>query len=97
MRSVLEGLVKQFDVALGSEYSPDAESAAKRMLKNKALQLLSACGDPTISKQLLARFRDATNMTDTMAALTALIDTEGKDSLQQRQMPCTSRVHIKSW
>ena len=76
----MEGLVKKFDAALHGEYSPDAESAAKRMLKNRALQLLTATGDPAFSKELLVRFREASNMTDTIAALTALIDTEGRSS-----------------
>ena len=83
LRPNLEELVKELDASIGSEYSPDAASAAKRMLKNKALQLLSACGDSHVSKELLARFRDAGNMTDTMAALNALSDTEGKLSIRR--------------
>ena len=74
----LREVVKKFDASLSKEYSPDAESAAKRTLKNKALQMLSASGDPAVSKELLNRFREATNMTDTIAALTALIDSEGR-------------------
>ena len=78
LTAVLREVVKKFDASLDGEYSPDAESAAKRTLKNKALQMLSSSGDTAVSKELLTRFRDATNMTDTIAALTALIDSEGK-------------------
>ena len=75
---ILREVVKKFDASLGGEYSPDAESAAKRTLNNKALQMLASTGDKAVSNELLTRFREATNMTDTIAALTALIDTEGK-------------------
>ena len=75
---ILREVVKKFDATLGGEYSPDAESAAKRTLKNKALQMLSASGDSAVNKELLTRFREATNMTDPIAALAALIDSEGK-------------------
>ena len=39
LRPQLEAVVKRLGSALGGEYSPDAASAAKRTLKNKALQV----------------------------------------------------------
>lgn len=77
LRPELEATVSRLDGALRSEYSPDAASAAKRTLKNKALQLLSATGDPAVVQDVLRRFREATNMTDEVAAVMALTDTEG--------------------
>lgn len=71
-------MVKRCDASLGSRYLFDAESAAKRSLKNRALQMLVSTDDPLIKKQLLTRYREATNMTDSIGALTALIDSEGK-------------------
>ena len=78
LRLELEVTVKRLDGALTGPYSPDAASAAKRSLKNKALQLLSATGDADVVRDLLARFREASNMTDEIAAVSALADTEGE-------------------
>ena len=50
--------------------------AAKRALKNKALGYLSALGDPKVSADLRERTRSATNMTDQIAALAGLCDSE---------------------
>lgn len=86
LRPELEATVARLDGQLSGEYSPDADSAAKRTLKNKALQLLSAAGDPEVHKDLLRRFRDASNMTDEVAAVSALADTEGESD--------TPRIHI---
>ena len=83
---LLREVVKKFDASLGGDYSPDAESAAKRTLKNRALQMLASTGDTAVSKELLTRFREATNMTDTIAALTALIDSEGKSLPQESKI-----------
>ena len=78
LRPELEATVKRLDGGLKGPYSPDAASAAKRSLKNKALQLLSATGDAGVIQDLLARFREASNMTDEIAAVSALADTEGE-------------------
>ena len=52
-------------------YSPDAESAGRRALKNATLDLLAAAGASGIA--LAARqYQQATNMTDRMAALATL-------------------------
>ena len=60
-------------------YSPDAEAAGHRALRNAALELLAA--DPTGRNRDLARecFRTATNMTDAIGALTALMILGGSD------------------
>ena len=55
-----------------------AAQAAKRALKNKALGYLSALDDPKVSADLLERARSATNMTDQIAALAGLCDSDCK-------------------
>lgn len=77
LRPQLEATVKHNDDPASQKYSPDAKSAARRALKNKALAYLAALGDATITQQVLDRFGAATNMTDKISALAALIDSEG--------------------
>jgi aminopeptidase N len=55
------------------EYSPDAEPAGKRALKNIALAYLAAAPDDGIVALATKQFDEATNMTDRVAALGALI------------------------
>ncbi|HKJ60494.1 MAG TPA: aminopeptidase N, partial [Hyphomicrobiales bacterium] len=50
-------------------YSPDAESAGRRALRNAALRLLSATGSQSALKRLRLHYKNAANMTDAMAAL----------------------------
>jgi aminopeptidase N len=54
-------------------YSPDAESAGRRALKNLCLSYLSELGASALCD---AQFRTADNMTDAMAALTCLANVE---------------------
>jgi aminopeptidase N len=53
-------------------YSPDASSAGRRALRNMALGYLMELGGAEIEALCLAQFDGATNMTDRMAALGAL-------------------------
>jgi aminopeptidase N len=53
-------------------FSPDAESAGRRALRNTCLDLLAATGEPTAMRRALTQFEDADNMTDRMAALGVL-------------------------
>ena len=73
----LEAAVKRNDSPPGEAYSPDAKSAARRMIKNTALGYLAKLGEPDIRAALLRRFREASNMTDQMAAMSSLADVEG--------------------
>jgi aminopeptidase N len=63
----------------GGTYSPDAEAAGRRALRNAALELLAA--DPNGRNRDLARehFRTAGNMTDAIGGLTALMLLGGPD------------------
>ncbi len=57
-------------------YSPDAAAAGRRALKNLALSFLSVLDDDSCRALAGQQFRAADNMTDRMAALSALIDRE---------------------
>ena len=58
------------ELGSGATFSPDAESAGQRALRNTLLGYLSAADDdPALAA---AQFGDATNMTDKAAALTVL-------------------------
>ncbi len=53
-------------------FSPDAEAADKRSLRNAALRYLTASGDGKAGEFAYEHYRLATNMTDMMAGLSAL-------------------------
>jgi aminopeptidase N len=53
-------------------YSPDAVSAGRRALRNVALDLMAATGEPHIIALAAEQYRSADNMTDRMAALATL-------------------------
>lgn len=91
LRPQLEATVKQNDATADEVYSPDAKSAARRAIKNKALAYLAALEEDAVTQQVLDRFRHATNMTDKLSALSALIDSEG-ELLQQFRMQFTSWI-----
>ena len=78
LRPQLEATIKHNDDPAGQKYSPDAKSAARRALKNKALAYLATLDDEAVTQQVLNRFGTATNMTDKISALAALIDSEGE-------------------
>ncbi|MHA7886862.1 aminopeptidase N [Roseicyclus sp.] len=69
LRPVLAALHDAMDP--GPVYSPDAEQAAKRSLRNAALMLLARVEGP---ERAQARYDAATNMTDEMAAFAALLE-----------------------
>jgi aminopeptidase N len=53
-------------------YSPDADAAGRRSLKNTCLDLITAAGDPSAIALAQRQYEQADNMTDRMAALHAL-------------------------
>ncbi len=55
-------------------YSPDAQSAGKRGLKNLALSYLCELDDARAHELMQAQYDHAGNMTDRLAALTALVN-----------------------
>ena len=65
------------------EYSPAPEPAGKRALKNLALAHLMAAGDQDAQRLAEQQYASADNMTDSMAALSALINYGQGDYPQQ--------------
>ena len=63
------------------EYSPDAESIGKRALKNLALAYLCAAPDEESIRLAQQQFDGADNMTDRVAALSALVHARAADVL----------------
>ena len=57
-------------------YSPDSQQAGKRALRNRALTLLSCLETDQTVELAVDHFRQATNMTDSMSGLAALVDLE---------------------
>src|SRR5260221_3297840 len=60
-------------------YSPDARSAGQRALRNLCLGYLMELDDVQVRALCIAQFDAADNMTDSMAALSALVNAEGGD------------------
>jgi len=59
-------------MASSGRYSPDAQSAGRRALRNVAIDLLAATGDPASILLAFRQYELADNMTDRMAALATL-------------------------
>jgi aminopeptidase N len=59
-----------------SPYGPDAKSAGQRSLRNLSLSYLMELEDATVRTLCVRQFNSADNMTDSMAALTALANTD---------------------
>jgi len=60
--------------ATPGEYSPDADSMAKRALRNLALGYLADSGDADMQALADEHYRQSGNMTDRFAALSALVN-----------------------
>jgi len=60
-------------------YSPDARSAGQRALRNLCLAYLMELDDAQVRALCMGQFDAADNMTDSMAALSALANSEGPE------------------
>ena len=67
--------------ATSGPFSPDAESAGKRALRNAALDLLVGTGEAAEVERGLRHYREASNMTDAIAALSILSHLEARDEV----------------
>jgi aminopeptidase N len=73
MASLLKTLTTIYERLSSPEsYSPDADAAGRRTLKNTCLDLITAAGDPSAIALAKRQYERADNMTDRMAALQAL-------------------------
>ena len=74
-----EPLLRAYDeLEGGGEFDPGAEAAGRRALRNRALALLSAAQHPQAPAIAIRQLAEATNMTDEIAALSALSRMGGK-------------------
>jgi len=64
-------------------YSPDAAEIARRSLKNICLGYLMILGEAETLTQCASQFNDSNNMTDTSAALTALVHSSFDDAFEE--------------
>ena len=76
-RTRFEGAFRHFTVP--GAYSPLPSAAGRRALRNAALSYIMALDDSTARALTFLEFRRATNMTDSMAALSCLADSEGAE------------------
>jgi aminopeptidase N len=76
-RTRFEGAFRHFSAA--GPYSPDAAAAGRRALRNAALGYVSTIDDGTARALAFLEFRRAENMTDAMAALLCLANSEGAE------------------
>ena len=76
--------------AVKGEYSPDARSAGQRALRNLCLGYLMELEDPVMRALCVKQFDKADNMSDAMAALSALANCD----CAERQ-PALARFHEK--
>ena len=67
-------VLKRNDTATGEPFSVEPAAVAKRAYKNAALRLLCATGEAEFLKDALQRFRAADNMTDSTAAISAVLN-----------------------
>jgi len=63
--------------AVAGPYSPEAEDAGKRSLRNASLSLLAATGQDSDLERVRTHYDNATNMTDMIAALGVLTHIAG--------------------
>ena len=71
--------VRERTRARGEPYRYDPEGAARRAQANVCLAYLSSTESPAARRECLEQFRNADNMTDTMAALGCLAHLEGRE------------------
>ncbi len=74
LRVELEAIYRAYDHQ--QTYAATADAIAARSLKNVALGYLMLLGDETLIKQCEQQYRTANNMTDVMAALTQLVNSD---------------------
>ena len=87
IRTLASGLRLSLDACYdalnqGEAYEIDAASMGRRRLKNVCLSYLSSIDDEMIHQQCFAQFENANNMTDRLAALSALADIDCPERIQ---------------
>jgi len=81
-RKIKATLAEIYDGSASSgPFSPDAESAGKRALRSATLDLLVGTGEATEIERGLRHYREASNMTDAIAALSILSHLKMRDEV----------------
>ena len=81
-RKIQPALAEIYDAAaMSGPFSPDAESAGKRVLRSAILDLLAGTGERAEIDRALRHYREATNMTDAISALSILSHLEARDEV----------------
>jgi aminopeptidase N len=81
-RKIQSTLVEIYDgAAMSGPFSPDAESAGRRALRSATLDLLAGSGERAEIDRALRHYRAATNMTDSIAALSILSHLDARDEV----------------
>jgi len=81
-RKIKATLAEIYDGSAASgPFSPDAESAGKRALRSALLDLLVGTGEPAEIERGLRHYREASNMTDAIAALSILSHLRMRDEV----------------
>jgi aminopeptidase N len=81
-RKIKATLAEIYDGSAASgPFSPDAESAGKRALRSAILDLLVGTGEPAEIERGLRHYREASNMTDAIAALSILSHLRMRDEV----------------
>eukprot|EP00201_Polytomella_parva_P017564 CAMPEP_0175071488 /NCGR_PEP_ID=MMETSP0052_2-20121109/19273_1 /TAXON_ID=51329 ORGANISM="Polytomella parva, Strain SAG 63-3" /NCGR_SAMPLE_ID=MMETSP0052_2 /ASSEMBLY_ACC=CAM_ASM_000194 /LENGTH=948 /DNA_ID=CAMNT_0016338669 /DNA_START=224 /DNA_END=3070 /DNA_ORIENTATION=- len=88
LRPLLESLAQQHSRPAGHPYAYSVSECSRRALKNKSFLLLSELDDPSLSEAAMCRLNEATNMTDEVASLAALLEAEAahKSGLRQEAL-----------
>jgi aminopeptidase N len=76
------------------DYQPTAAQIAKRSLKNIALDYLSLLPDDDSLHRCVAQYHAANNMTDRLAALTAIVNSKHPDADRQAEV-CLGAFHTR--
>ncbi|KAG1656781.1 hypothetical protein FOA52_007829 [Chlamydomonas sp. UWO 241] len=79
LRPELEAAMKANEDAPGEPYAFNSAACARRALKNKSLAMLASLAQEDTTRLALERYQGATNMTDTIAALSALVELKGPE------------------
>src|SRR5262245_50432444 len=81
-RKIQPALAEIYDTAaMSGPFSPDAESAGRRALRSATLDLLAGTGEQSEIDRALRHYREASNMTDAIAALSILSHLEARDEV----------------
>ena len=94
-QALVEPLQKAYaGCAEAGDYRADAVSIARRSLKNVALSYLMRLNDEAVHRMCLEQFERSNNMTDVMAALSAIVNSESPLLIEEKSH-CLSRFYSK--